>query len=159
MAITPEEEHQKVDELGFLENLKFLPGYISNFFVSNIVRRTLAHLVGWTGTKAVMLVSTIGGVLKVAPIGGGYEHSEVHTTNVIHNIYYDLDFANECSRWDIWVYENPILFKRKNAEDLWEGETELEANSFYSFDCFGKSIEVKNVTADQVVHCQVAGWY
>jgi len=159
MAITPREEQQQIRELHFIENLKFLPQYVENFFVNNIVQRSLAHLVGWTGKRARMLICTSAGILKVAPIGTGFEHAEVHSANAVYNNYHDLAFANECSRWDIWVYENPIMIKQKNAIGVWEGETELPADSFFSFDCYAQSIEVKNVTSGDLVHCQVRGYY
>lgn len=52
------------------------PAQIRQWFSNNIIRPAFAHLVGWTGTRAVMLRSTTAGVLKVADVGSGLEQIE-----------------------------------------------------------------------------------
>lgn len=157
---TPVEiEEQEIKENHFLENLKLIPGQVRKWFTTNVVTRTLSHVVGWTGTHAKMLLCTSAGILKVAPTGTGFEHSEVKSADAIYAVYHDLDFTNECSRFDIWVYGKDIKFKRKNDVDVWEGETVLKANGFYSFDCYGKSIEVIADPVTDKCSCQVSGWY
>jgi len=159
MAITPREEHQQIRELHFIENLKFLPQYVENFFVSNIVIRSLAHLVGWTGTHAKMLLCTSAGILKVAPTGAGFEHVTDHRVTGADTYNY-LDWsANPVSRIDIWISNADAVIGIKNSLGVYEGEIELEAGTFYSIDVVAYGFRYKNKTAGQNTSLQIAGWY
>lgn len=63
---TPAEiEEQEIKENHFLEDLTFVKEQVRKWFVNNIVQRALSHLVGWTGTKAIMLRCTSDGRLRV----------------------------------------------------------------------------------------------
>jgi len=159
MAITPREEHQQIRELHFIENLKFLPQYVENFYVNNIIQRSLAHLVGWTGKRARMLICTSAGILKVAPTGAGFEHVTDHRVTGADSYQY-LDWtANPVSRIDIWVYDADAVIGHRNSLGVYEGEIELEAGSFYSMDVVAYGLRYKNKTAGQNTRLQVVGWY
>ncbi|MBA7711890.1 hypothetical protein ES703_120857 [subsurface metagenome] len=58
-------EEQEIIENRFLEDLKFVKTQVKKWFVTNIFQRTLAHLVGWTGTHSKMIRCTSDGRLRV----------------------------------------------------------------------------------------------
>jgi len=159
MAITPREEQQQIRELHFIENLKFLPQYVENFFVSNIVQRALSHLVGWTGTHSRMLICTSGGILKVAPTGAGFEHLTDHKVTGSDSYKYINWDTNPVSRIDIWVKNADAVIGIKNNVGVYEGEIELEAGSFYSMDVTAFGFRYKNKNAGQNTFLQIVGWY
>ena len=159
MAITPREERQQIRELHFIENLKFLPQYVENFFVNNIVQRSLAHLVGWTGKRARMLICTSAGILKVAPTGAGFEHVTDHRVTGEDAYRYINWDANPVSRIDIWTKDNDAVVGIKNALGVYEGEIELDANSFYSLDVVAYGFRYKNKTPGSNTKLQIVGWY
>jgi len=159
MAITPREEQQQIRELHFIENLKFLPQYVENFFVSNIVQRALSHLVGWTGTHSKMLICTSAGILKVAPTGAGFEHVvDHHVTGADTWQYINWD-TNPVSRIDIWISNADAVIGIKNSVGVYEGAIELEAGTFYSIDVVAYGFRYKNKTAGQNTSLQIVGWY
>jgi len=80
-----ETQEQEIVENRFLENLTLLPAQVRKWFTNNIVQRTLAHLVGWTGEKAVMLKCLSDGTLKVTTAAtgkttGNYNQVSIGTT-------------------------------------------------------------------------------
>lgn len=63
---TPGEiEEQEIKENRFLEDLTFVKDHVRKWFVDNVFKRTLAHLVGWTGTHSKMIRCTSDGRLRV----------------------------------------------------------------------------------------------
>lgn len=73
---------QQILNREFGEDLSFEPESPGKFGVSNIVRRTLAHLIGWTGKKAVRISCTDGGKLKVS------------VTDHVYDNFYRVDFGS-----------------------------------------------------------------
>jgi len=159
MAITPREEQQQIRELHFIENLKFLPQYVENFFVNNIVQRSLAHLVGWTGKRARMLICTSAGILKVAITGWGYEHPKDHRVTASDSYQY-LDWTDTpVNRVDVWVYDQPVVIGIRNELGVYEGEIELDAGARESFLVTAYGLRYKNKISGFASRLQVIGWY
>ena len=73
--ITPEERVQKI-KADMKEDLDFEPELIRSWYTSNILQRTIARMVGWTGIKCMMLRCTGAGILKTAETGAGFEFND-----------------------------------------------------------------------------------
>lgn len=159
MPVTPREEHQEIDEIHFKENLRFLPGYVSKFFISNLVQRTLAHLVGWTGIQSIMLRCTSAGVLKTAEVGTGFEYNDTKRGFTEDTWSADVIFDEKVSRIDIWVFDNAMSFKRANELEVYNDDIELEAGQTYSFDCVTSKIAVKSRDPGLSAKYQIVGWW
>ena len=65
MAKPDEIEEQEIKENRLLEDLTFVKDHVRKWFVDNVFKRTLAHLIGWTGTHSVMIRATSDGRLRV----------------------------------------------------------------------------------------------
>ena len=155
--ITPEERVQKV-KAHLLEDLEFEPEQVRNFYTTNIFGRALAHLVGWTGTKARMLRCTAAGELKVAPTSTGIEHHDTGSGSGPDAWGGTKYFDQIASRVDIFVWDNPLLIRRTPIVGTWEDEIEVPVG-FYSIDAVTAGYQIQNKTEGQVARYQVVGWW
>jgi len=156
----PEESWQKIQEPLFLEALGFSPEFIENYFVSNLVQRTLSHLVGQGDVRAVPIRATGDGRLMVAIAAAGYEHNYTVAKFACTDSYAIKIFPQVMARIDITTWNFGIIIQRRPyAEAGWEGEIEIPPNAFYSFDCSSQAIQVKNATPGSNASCQLVGWY
>jgi len=158
MGIKVEETIQNVRE-NLLEDMDFDPSQVRRFFVSNIIGRVFAHLIGWTGARAMRLLCTGAGILKVAPLGTGFEHNDTKAGNAPDSYGTALTFDQICSRVDIFIWDNPAMVKRSLDGTIYDDEFEVPAGGFYSFDCVTHSINIKNKTATSVARYQIIGWW
>lgn len=71
MPLPEKVTEQKVKEYYIVEDLKFSPKFLKNLWVNNVLTRTLARLVGWTGKRPVMLRCTSDGRLHTTTVGSG----------------------------------------------------------------------------------------
>jgi len=155
--VTPEERVQKIKaDLG--EDLDFEPERVRNFFTSNILTRTLAHLVGWTGKRGKMLRCTQAGELKTAPTSIGIEHNNTKSGNAPDEYGAAIEFDQVASRLDIFIFDNPAMFKRSLDGTTFEDEIEVPVG-FYSVDCVTHSFNIENKTEASVARYQVVGWW
>jgi len=158
--IAVKEVWQNLIENYFKEDVKLDPEFVERFFVSNLVQRTLAHLVGQSDTAAVRIRATSAGELKVAPSGTGLEHNQVIAKWTCSDGGDEKTFNQVVSRVDVTTWDFPILLKRKpTALAGYEGEFEIPANTFLSFECSTIYISVKNATPGSNAKCQLNGWY
>jgi hypothetical protein len=157
--ITVFTEDQNIKDDGFLEDYPFDPPAVIRFFTSNIVTRTIAHLIGWTGSKSLRLKCTAAGVLKTAPIGTGYEHNDTKSGTATDAWSSAITFDEIVSTIDIFTWDNPLNFQRSADGVTFEDEIEIPANSVYSFDCATHSFKVQNKNAGFASRYQIIGWY
>jgi len=158
--ITVEEVWQNLIENYFKEDVSLDPEFVERFFVSNIVQRSLAHVVGKTDSGAVRIRATSAGELKVAPSGTGYEHNQTIAKFTVADAYAEKIFSQVVSRVDITTWSFGIIIKRKPIAGAgYEGEIEIPANTMYSFDCSTIYVSVKNATPGSNASCQIVGWY
>lgn len=154
------EQWQEIISNTLKEILSLTPEYVQNYFVSNILQRTLAHQVGQTDLGAVLLKATNAGALITAPVGTGYTHNETIAKFTCGDTYTEKSFSQVVSRIDIITWDYGIIFKRKpTADSVYEGEVEIPKDTWYSFDCCSLYISIKNAVAGSNAACQVVGWY
>ena len=154
--VTPEERVQKV-KANLLEDLDFEPEKIRNFYTTTIFGRALAHIVGWTGKKALMLRCTSAGELKTAPTSTGIEKYSVKPVEGADDWQgWDFDLG-VVSRVDIFLFENTAEVRFKDSDGIVGDIFELP-EGFYSVDMRTPSIQMKNKTAGQNIRGQVIGW-
>lgn len=159
MPIIPEEEHQHIRERRLIEDYPYDPPYVKRFFISNIFSRVFAHLIGWTGAKAIKLKCTSAGELKVATTTTGFEHNDTKIGNAPDSYGTALAFDQVASRVDVRIWDNAAIIKRSVDGVTYDDEIEVPANTLYSFDCSTHSINIKNKTATQVARYSISGWF
>ena len=151
-------EVNKIDEDKLEVDLNFRIKRVRAWFISNIFGRALSYLVGYTGTRALMLRCTTGGILKVASSGTIFETNEVKTATSV-NAYASIGaFTGVCSEIDIFVTVNSITIKRSHDGTVFHDEFTLDAGDFYSFNCSTKNIQIKSTVADVHGDIKVIGW-
>lgn len=156
-AVTPEEQVQKVKE-HLLEDLKFEPEQVRNFFVTNLFSRVFAHLVGWTGKNAKMLRCTSAGELKTAPTSTGIEHNDTKSGDAPDTYGVMQTFDQVASRLDVFIWDNPALIKRSVDGSTYEDVIEVPVG-FYSVDAVTVGFAIQNKTAASVARYQIIGWW
>jgi len=155
--ITPEERVQKV-KAHLLEDLEFEPEQVRNFFVTNLFQRAFSHLVGWTGKKSRMLRCTAAGELKTAPTSTGIEHNDTKSGDAPDTYGAMQTFDQVASRLDIFIWDNPALFKRSLDGSTYEDAIEVPVG-FYSVDAVTAGFTIQNETEFSVARYQVVGWW
>lgn len=152
---------QDLKEKNFLEDLSLSPEFVKKFFVTNLVGRTLAHIVGKSDTGAVMVEATPAGELKVAMAGSAIAHNEtLGDVDVSDNNWHDRIFTQIVTTVDVLVtgFDGKIR-RRPTAGAAWEGEITVPKNSMRSFDCSTQGLQVHNVNAGENPVFEIAGWY
>ena len=155
--ITVEERIQNIEEF-LLEDLKFDPSQVRRFYTDNVFRRTLAHIVGWTGIGAKMLRCTAAGELKTAPTSTGIEHNDTKSGDAPDTYGAMTSFSSVASRLDIFIWDNPILFVRYIDETHFDPGIEVPAG-FYSIDAVTYGFILKNKTSGQTARYQIVAWW
>jgi len=142
--ITLEEVPQHIRAPLLEVDLKFDPEDVERFFVTNPFQRTLAHLVVWTGQKALLARATSGGVLKTAPVGAGYEYMDVHTGTTTANWSSNIPFAATVSRIDILSLNYGLDIRFLDPQGLPMDSIQVMANSFRSLDLTTTAFQIRN---------------
>ena len=155
--ITPEERVQKV-KAHLLEDLEFEPEKVRNFFTSNIFGRVFAHLVGWTGKKALMLRCTAAGEIKTAPTTTGIEHYDRKYGDADDAWPGTVNFESVVSRIDFFIWDNTAELMLIDCLGVGQPIFEIDPG-FYSIDYRAQGFKIKNKTAGQTARYQLIGWW
>lgn len=158
-SVTPEEQFQEIKENGLNVPFIMLPSFLRKIFVSNIFTRVFSYLIGWTGSRAVMLTCTDSGYLKVSSTGTINEHNDTKTGNAPDAYGAALDLGRLCPTVDIFTYDFACMLKRSLDDITYDTEFELPANFMYSFDCDTRYIKIQNKVALSVCRYVIIGWY
>ena len=153
------EAWQDILENFFLEDLELSPEFVKKFFVSNLVQRTLSHLVGQGKRRAIPIRATEAGGLVVAATATAFEDSQVDKATFTDDDADQITYATTVSRVDVTVWTNAVYFRLSPDGTRWGGWIERNADSEYSFDCSVSKLEIKNKDAGQNARYQLVGWY
>ena len=105
---------QRIDE-NVGNELEVIPKGVRRYGVNNIFQRTLSYLIGKTSAGTFKpLVSTVGGVLKVASVGAGLERSEIKTGTALAALSAAIEFTKPvsrlhvgCTAYELYLYHSP----------------------------------------------------
>jgi hypothetical protein len=158
-VISPVQEYQDIKENGLVLPFSLVPSYVRRFFVDNVFSRTFAQLLGWTGTKNVLLQATASGYLKVSSTGTVNEHNITSAGNAPDAYGAAIDLGRLCPTIDIFTWDFALVLKKSLDDVTYDSEIEIPPNFMYSFDCDARYIKVKNKVALSVSRYQLIGWY
>jgi hypothetical protein len=157
--VTPEPQYQEIRENGLVLPIILLPSFLRRLFVSNVFTRTFAQLLGWTGTKNVLLTATEAGYLKVSSTGTINEHNATFAGNAPNAYGAAIDLGRLCPTVDIFTWDFACMLKRSLDDVTYDTELEIPANFFYSFDCDTRYLKIVNKVALSVCRYSIIGWY
>ena len=133
------------------------PSQIRQWFSNNIIRPMFSYLVGWTGTKAVMLRATAGGILKVANVGSGLERVEVETGTAVAVESGNIEFDDTASKVRIIANTNDMYFRSSRDGINFEDQIHIKADVEQSFDITCASFRVQRYGVNDVIY-EVEGY-
>ena len=153
------EEWQNLVSQVFGEDVELDPAQVERFFVTNLVGRSLAHLVGQGKTSAKLIRATEAGAAVTAPTATAFEDYDLEQVTFADDNADDVEFSQVVSRVDITIWTNPVLFRLSPDGTRWGGWIEQNADSAYSFDCNVTKLQIKNKNAGSNARYQIVGWY
>ena len=158
--ITITELPQKVDEQ-LSAGLSFGPTHVPEYFVNNIVQRTLAYLLGWDKDKRepVKLKAMPDGSLCTVTSFSPITKNETRAGSAVDAWTNLSPFTDLTISVDIFIWDNAAIIGRTVDGITWQDDIEIPANTVYSFDGQTKQIRIRNKTAGLTVRYQVVGWY
>ena len=157
---TPETIFQKIKSEDLFEIMDFDPMYVPWMYVSNVLQRVLARAIGQGPYGPVPIKCSEDGSLFVSGIGGAYSRNKTLSGNVTDAyLVTPLDFGQVMGRVDLFIFDNPVKFKRSRDGVIWDDEIELFKDAFYSFDGNTWYMNIKNKTAAATARYQFVGWY
>ena len=159
MPIDVKEEWQKL-LLNFSNEEDFDPDWVRQYFINNIVQRTLSLLFATdkdTG-EIKKLKCLSDGSLVVATATSGLTNNKTFT-GTSSDSETELDFGLTVLRIDIWVYDNDLKISRSRDGLTFQDWITLKADSFYSFDASTIKIKVVNAQAGMNAGYQIVGWW
>jgi len=165
-----EVEHvvQRIDE-DLLTDLRQHPTQVRRWSIDNIFRRGLAYLVGWTGTKALMLKCTTAGILKTVTVGAGLEKYERNPSSNIDGwvtisgtAINTETFSEIQNSITVWTKDYELYIQVQRADGSWLPKILLrgDLNEVFSQDIVARAIRLSNVVTDGTANAsyQVVGW-
>lgn len=147
--ITVDEIYQSIkDNLIFEQDLTLEPEHVKELFVSNIVNRVFARMVGMSpsGPKTVKL--TEDGSLAVVTRGGAFDDYErIDKFFSSANTEIELQFSRQVSRIDIFTYDGKVDYQlTRDLIKAYGAKINLFEDSFYSLDFFTRRIKATSKT-------------
>lgn len=155
----PKTIFQRVKSENLFEALTLDPRYVPWMYVSNVIQRALARVVGQGPFGPVPIKCNEDGSLYVAGLGGGYTRNEVQEGAAPDAYGVAVLFSAPMGRLDIITLDNKALFQRSRDNVQWDDEIFLFKDSFYSIDCTTLAFKIKNFTAGQVANYRFIGWF
>lgn len=126
------------------------PAKVRQWFTNNVVNPVFSHLIGWTGTKSVMLRATTAGVLKVADVGSGLERVEAKTGTAGVTESAAVDFTDTASKVRV-IANNYDLYLRPSRDGTnYEDQIHVKADVEQVFDLTCKSFKVQRYGINDV---------
>ena len=157
---TPETIFQKIKSEDLFEIMDFDPIHVPWMYVSNVLQRVLARAIGQGPYGPVPIKCNVDGALFVSGVGGAYTRNETKSGNVTDAyLATPVTFSAVMGRVDIFIFDNPVKFKRSRDGVITDDEIELFKDAFYSFDCDTLQINIKNKTAAATARYQFVGWF
>ena len=135
-----------------ISDFEHRPSQVRQWFTNNIIRPMLAHGVGWTGTKAVMLRATAAGVLKVANVGSGLERVEVLTGTALAAESGGVDFTETASKVRIIANDFDLYFRPSRDGTNYEDQIHIKADVEQVFDIACKAFTVQRYGVNDVIY-------
>ena len=157
--LTIEEVRQVLTDPKFLEDLELDPEYVRKWAISNLITRTLAHLVGQGFTKAIPIRATQDGALIVATTGTAVQRYEPYIVTFTDDDPDTITFTHTCSFVEFWISLNAVLLRHTFDGTTWGGWIELPAGSYWCCNATCKAVEIKNAAATENAKYQIVGWY
>jgi hypothetical protein len=158
-VISVVEEIQDIKENGLVLPFSLVPKFVRRYFVNNVFNRSFAQMLGWTGSKNVLLTATEAGYLKVSTVSEINEHNKVFAGNAPDAYGAALDLARLCPTIDIFTWDFACKIVRSLDDMTYDDDIEIPANFMYSFDCDTRYVKIKNKVALSVCRYQIIGWY
>ena len=157
---TPKEIFQKIKSENLFEDLELDPKMIPWMYVSNVLIRALARVVGQGPYGPVPIRCNVDGSLFVSGVGGAYTRNETKSGTVTDAyLGTPIEFSAVMGRVDLFIFDNPVLFKRSRDGVITDDEIELFKDAFYSFDGDTLQINIMNKTAGATARYQFVGWF
>lgn len=135
-----------------ISDFEHRPSQVRQWFTNNIIRPMLAHAVGWTGTKAVMLRATNAGVLKVANVGSGLERVERLTGTAVAAESGDIDFSSTASKVRVIANEYDMYIRPSRDGFNYDDQIYIKADVEQVFDIACKSFKAQRHGVNDVVY-------
>ena len=126
------------------------PAQVRQWFSNNIIRPMFAYMVGWTGTKAVMLRATTAGILKVANVGSGLERVEALAGTAVAAESANIVFDNAVSKVRIIANTHPMYFRPSRDGTNFEDQVHILPDVSESFDITCAAFTVQRYGANDV---------
>lgn len=133
------------------------PAQVRQWFSNNIIRPMLAYGVGWTGTKAVMLRATSGGILKIASVGAGLERVETQDGVAGAVESGDVIFAETVSKVRVIANEHDMYFRTSRDGTNFEDQIHVVGGAPESFDITCNRFRVQRYGVNDVIY-EVEGY-
>lgn len=150
---------QNLIEPWFHEFIDYDPKQQRRYFVSNLVQRTLAHLVGRGRTKSIPIRATEAGALKVATVGTGledYDYTE-HTADDDDPI--TVEATTIWSGFDIVIIKETASIRLTPDGTRWGEWFTINPGEALSKDLVVHTLEIKNASAGKDHEARIWGYY
>jgi len=157
--LTEDKVVQKIRDMGFGEDLDFIPKSPRTFWTNNLIIRTLTRLVGKGKTAYIPIEATESGALKVAPIGGATDVYDTLAKAAITDAVQTKDFPEVCSKVDVTTWDFNVKIQLSYDGTAYGADIVINAGVFYSIDQSVKSVKYVNGTPGSNATLQLVGFY
>ena len=126
------------------------PSRVRQWFSDNIIRPMFSYLVGWTGTKAVMLKATSAGILKIADVGSGLERVDTRVGVAAMVESGDIVFDTPASKFRVIANDHDMYIRTSRDGINMEDQIHIKADVEQVFDITCHSFRVQRYGVNDV---------
>lgn len=160
-----ESKKQLLDQLAIDPSLRldgipiqpFTEHYRTNNFIQNTLGRMFARYEA--GDRWRWLTVDANNRLLVSTVQGSYNNNDTKTGNAPDAYGANIAFDSVASRLDIYIFDNPAIFKRSKTGAAFDDEFEIPAGIILHLDATCHSINIKNKGAGNVARYSIVGWW
>lgn len=157
--IVVDEVWQNLKERLFHEDVDCDPSTQRRFFISNIIRRTLAHVVGKGPNGSVQIEATSAGELKVAAILAAIETYDYTAQTASGDLPFSVVFPTIISSIDLIVEDQDALVRFSIDGTVWQAWFLLKVGEEFSRDIRIHTLEIKNDVVGLNHSSRIWGYY
>lgn len=161
MPARPNEEWQKIRQVGLdPEELDLDKATVRKQWLSNLWHRTVAFMVGWSGSKMVPFSVSSEGSISVVIDGSQVNQYDVKAGTAQDNFSatHQLAADNVFCRVDLLIETEDAAVRFRDLNDSAWGNAVLLPTGWYSFPIRTPIVQVRNRTAGSNTVYQIVGW-
>lgn len=159
VGYTPAQLWQRLDEF-LSDDLELTPAEARNYYLTNLVGRSLAFVMGWDYTtgRPLKVATNSDGTLRVSSTGTIFANNYSTQLNLATSASQTITFSQTTSRIDIWAVGSDLSIERSVDGVVFQDAITIYSGGYLSVDANQLAVKVTNLSSSAANTGQIVGW-